>query len=229
MVDKRGAQLQPARLPGKPRSRQFAAQPPGFSRITKGGSAGWWRAGLWAGRRSDRGSSGRWRPRTTGPEYQCPPRVAACACGATSSKNNPQLSSQPARNCGRQRRTAAKIADTLFNHAPLRQANDTDRRHLATVWIIRPLKWGRVDRPVRTNRPFCVGDQEYSSVICSARIRTDLLRGSAGRGLAENHLRPAGQPGGHRAKIIAAGQRNTRQLSGQRLLISGERALPPVR
>ncbi len=156
-------------------------------------------------------------------------RVAACACGATSSKNNPQLSSQPARNCGRQRRTAAKIADTLFNHAPLRQANDTDRRHLATVWIIRPLKWGRVDRPVRTNRPFCVGDQEYSSVICSARIRTDLLRGSAGRGLAENHLRPAGQPGGHRAKIIAAGQRNTRQLSGQRLLISGERALPPVR
>lgn len=44
-----------------------------------------------------------------------------------------------------------------------------------------------------------------------------MLRGSAGRGLAENHLRPAGQPGGHRAKIIAAGQRNTRQLSGQRL------------
>ena len=37
MVDKRGAQLQPARLPGKPRSRQLAAQPPGFSRITKGG------------------------------------------------------------------------------------------------------------------------------------------------------------------------------------------------
>ncbi len=144
-------------------------------------------------------------------------RVAACACGATSSKNNPQLSSQPARNCGRQRRTAAKIADTLFNHAPLRHAKITDRRRLATVWIIRPRKRGRVDRPVRTNRPFCVGDQEYSSVICSARIRTDLLRGSAGRGLAENHLRPAGQPGGHRAKIIAAGQRNTRQLSGQRL------------
>lgn len=47
--------------------------------------------------------------------------------------------------------------------------------------------------------------------------QTDLLRGSAGRGLAENYLRPAGQPGGHRAKIIAAGQRNTRQLSGQRL------------
>lgn len=67
-------------------------------------------------------------------------RVAACACGATSSKSNPQLSSQPARNCGRQRRTAAKIADTLFNHAPLRHANDTDRRHLATVWIIRPRK-----------------------------------------------------------------------------------------
>ena len=80
-----------------------------------------------------------------------------------------------------------------------------------------PPEAGRVDRPVRTNRPFCVGDKEYSSVICSARIRTDLLRGSAGRGLAENHLRPAGQPGGHRAKIIAAGQRNTRQLSGQRL------------
>lgn len=114
-------------------------------------------------------------------------RVAACACGATSSKSNPQLSSQPARNRGRQRRTAAKIADTLFNHAPLRHANDTDRRHLATVWIIRPRKWGRVDRPVRTNRPFCVGDQEYSSVICSATIRTDLLRGGGERA-------PSGRP-----------------------------------
>ncbi len=85
-------------------------------------------------------------------------RVAACACGATSSKSNPQLSSQPARSRGRQRRTAAKIADTLFNHAPLRHAKITDRRRLATVWIIRPRKRGRVDRPVRTNRPFCVGD-----------------------------------------------------------------------
>ncbi len=65
-------------------------------------------------------------------------RVAACACGATSSKSNPQLSSQPARSRGRQRRTAAKIADTLFNHAPLRHAKITDRRRLATVWIIRP-------------------------------------------------------------------------------------------
>lgn len=72
MVDESGAQLQPTRLPGKPRARQLAAQPPGFSRITKGGSAGWWRAGPWAGRRSDRPSSGRWRPRTTGPGYQCP-------------------------------------------------------------------------------------------------------------------------------------------------------------
>lgn len=69
-------------------------------------------------------------------------RVAACACGATSSKNNPQLSSQPARSRCRQRRTAAKIADTLFNHAPLRHAKITDRRRLATVWIIRPRKRG---------------------------------------------------------------------------------------
>ncbi len=37
MVDESGAQLQPTRLPGKPRARQLAAQPPGFSRITKGG------------------------------------------------------------------------------------------------------------------------------------------------------------------------------------------------
>ena len=111
-----------------------------------------------------------------------------------------------------------KIADTLFNHAPLRHANDTDRRHLATVWIIRPRKGGKVDRPVRTNRPFCVGDQEYSSVICIGRIRTDLLRGGGGLGLAENHLRPAGQPGGYRAKIIAAGNWNAGTLLGKRLL-----------
>lgn len=91
-----------------------------------------------------------------------------------------------------------------------------------------PRKRGR-GQACPDEQAICVGDGEYSSVICSVRIRTDLLRGSAGRGLAENHLRPAGQPGGHRAKIIAAGQRNTRQLSGQRLLISGERALPPVR
>lgn len=88
---------------------------------------------------------------------------------------------------------------------------------------------GKSGQACRTNRPFCVGDGEYSSVICIGRIRTDLLRGGGGLGLAENHLRPAGQPGGYRAKIIATGQRNPRQLSGQRLLISGERALPPVR
>ena len=140
-------------------------------------------------------------------------RVAACACGATSSKSNPQLSSQPARSRGRQRRTAAKIADTLFNHAPLRHAKITDRRRLATVWIIRPRKRARVDRPVRTNRPFCVGDQEYSSVICSARIRTDLLRqrrarasgkppapsGPARRSPSQNHRRrPAEYPAAER-------------------------------
>ncbi len=120
MVDKRGAQLQPARLPGKPRARQLAAQPPEFfANNQRRGSAGWWRAGLRAVRQSDRGSSGRCRRRTTGPEYQSPHRrVAACACRATSSKSNPQLSSQPAGSRGRQRRTAAKIADTLFNHAP---------------------------------------------------------------------------------------------------------------
>ncbi len=144
-------------------------------------------------------------------------RVAACACGATSSKSNPQLSSQPARSRGRQRRTAAKIADTLFNHAPLRHAKITDRRRLATVWIIRPGSGGEWTGLSGRTGHFAWETQEYSSVICSARIRTDLLRGSAGRGLAENYLRPAGQPGGHRAKIIAAGQRNTRQLSGQRL------------
>jgi hypothetical protein len=33
---------------------------------------------------------------------------------------------------------------------------------------------------------------------------------------AENHLRPAGQPGGYRAKIIATGQRNTGQPGRQR-------------
>lgn len=37
MVDESGAQLQPTRLPGKPRAWQLAAQPLGFSRITKGG------------------------------------------------------------------------------------------------------------------------------------------------------------------------------------------------
>jgi hypothetical protein len=47
--------------------------------------------------------------------------------------------------------------------------------------------------------------------------------------LAKHHLRPAGQPGGNRAKIIASGNRNTRQVRRQRFLISGERALPPVR
>ncbi len=75
MVDESGAQLQPSRLPGKPRARQLAAQPPGFSRITKGeGSAGWWRAGS-AGRggKTIEGHLAAGRRRTTGPEYQSPP------------------------------------------------------------------------------------------------------------------------------------------------------------
>jgi hypothetical protein len=36
--------------------------------------------------------------------------------------------------------------------------------------------------------------------------------------LSENDLRPAGQTGGNGAKIIAAGDRNTRQVGRQRFL-----------
>ncbi|MDP1039478.1 hypothetical protein, partial [Klebsiella pneumoniae] len=58
---------------------------------------------------------------------------AACACVENSRHKNPQLSIQPARNSGRQRRTAAKSADTLFFHAPCRQAQNPYRRRQAPV------------------------------------------------------------------------------------------------
>ncbi len=156
-------------------------------------------------------------------------RVAACACGATSSKSNPQLSSQPARNCGRQRRTAAKIADTLFNHAPLRHANDTDRRHLAAVWIIRPRKWGRVDRPVRTNRPFCVG---RPGIFQRNLHRQDQDRPAARRRWAGVSGKPPA-PSGPARRLPSQNHRHRPAeypAAGRPApLISGERALPPVR
>ena len=57
-------------------------------------------------------------------------------------------------------------------------------------------------------------------------------QGAASRALepsTEQRLRPARQPGGDRAEVVAADDRNARQLLLQRARSSGERALPPVR
>ncbi len=59
-----------------------------------------------------------------------------------------------------------------------------------------------------------------------------MSKGAASRALGpstEQRLRPARQPGGDRAEVVAADDRNARQLLLQRGAQQGERALPPVR
>ena len=54
--------------------------------------------------------------------------------------------------------------------------------------------------------------------IRTKKRQSQLRLPNGARVSGENHLRPAGKPGGHGTKIIAAGDRYPRQLCGQRLL-----------
>ena len=106
-------------------------------------------------------------------------------------------------------RTVHKLSSQPARNAPATPDRCEDRRrHLSitplaacqrqtgtsgTVWIIRPGRGKSEQASPDEQAIFAWETGEYSSVICIGRIRMDLPRGGGGLGLAENHLRPAGQ------------------------------------